>query len=79
MKRLEIHFVPRIKVTQHAIAYGLFELVVDVGSSLGLWLGLSFLGVWHEGVRMVVGLRDYCTTSCGLRKSMEKKKTVLFT
>ena len=35
-----------VKTTRHRFAYGLFELVVDVGSSLGLWIGLSFLGVF---------------------------------
>ena len=27
-------------------AYGFFDLVVEVGSSLGLWIGLSALGVF---------------------------------
>ena len=26
-------------------AYGFFDLIVEVGSSLGLWIGLSALGV----------------------------------
>ena len=28
------------------IIYGWFEFFIDAGSSLGLWLGLSALGIW---------------------------------
>ena len=34
-----------VKVTKFMYTYGIFELVVDVGSSLGLWVGLSALGI----------------------------------
>ena len=48
MKQDEIHlnFKKTVKVTRYLKAYGVFELVVDVGSSLGLWIGLSVLGVF---------------------------------
>ena len=39
-------FVEEVKVTQYLRSYGLFELVVDVGSSLGLWIGLSIVGLF---------------------------------
>ena len=43
---IELNFQKTVKVTRYLKAYGLFELVVDVGSSLGLWIGLSILGVF---------------------------------
>ena len=36
----------KLKVMRTMEAYGLFELVVEVGSSLGLWIGLSALGLF---------------------------------
>ena len=39
-------FVREVKVTKYVRSYGLFELVVDVGSSLGLWIGLSIVGLF---------------------------------
>ena len=41
-----LSFSKEVKVTKHVRIYGLFELVVDVGSSLGLWIGLSIVGVF---------------------------------
>ncbi len=37
-----------VKVLRHAYAYDMFDLVVDLGSSLGLWLGLSALSIFDE-------------------------------
>ena len=50
---LSVHIDPRVKISRHEMAYGLFELLVDVGSSLGLWMGLSFLGLFDEAVACV--------------------------
>ena len=41
-----ITFPKTVKVTKYQKAYGLFDLVVEVGSSLGLWIGISALGVF---------------------------------
>ena len=41
-----LEFKKTVKVTKYQKAYGLFDLVVEVGSSLGLWIGLSALGVF---------------------------------
>ena len=38
-------FERKARVTRHQRAYGPFELVVDFGSSLGLWIGLSAVGI----------------------------------
>ena len=40
-----LNFERKVKVTKYQKAYGLFDLVVEVGSSLGLWIGLSAIGV----------------------------------
>ena len=43
---VELHFPQQVKVTRYILAYGIFDLVVEGGSSLGLWIGLSGLGVF---------------------------------
>ena len=44
-----ISFNPKVRVTETSFNYGLFQYVIDVGSSLGLWLGLSVLGLYDLG------------------------------
>ena len=41
-----ISIVQHVHVTEKVANYSLFEFIVDVGSSLGLWLGLSVLGLF---------------------------------
>ena len=41
---LVLTFKETVKVIKHVQAYGIFDLVVEVGSCLGLWIGLSALG-----------------------------------
>ena len=41
-----LNFQKKAKVTKSVKAYGLFDLIVEVGSCLGLWIGLSALGVF---------------------------------
>ena len=43
--RVMLNFEKIVKVTRYMKAYGLFDLVVEVGSCLGLWIGLSAMGV----------------------------------
>ena len=50
-------FVKEVKVTKYVRSYGLFELVVDVGSSLGLWIGLSIVGVFDLVLDAVITIR----------------------
>ena len=40
-----LSFPREVKVTKHERTYGLPELVVDMGSSLGFWIGLAVVGV----------------------------------
>ena len=49
MRRNQIHlnFQPAINVRKVVLAYDLGALLVEVGSCLGLWLGLSVIGVYE--------------------------------
>ena len=42
----EIRIIDKIKVYTDVYAFDIFSLVVDLGSSLGLWLGLSALSIF---------------------------------
>ena len=48
-----LYFKASAKVTEEMMAYGLVDLAVEVGSSLGLWIGLSALGIFD--IAMAVG------------------------
>ena len=43
--RLTLKFKKMVKVEKKVFVYTWFHFIVDVGSSLGLWLGLSALGI----------------------------------
>ena len=45
-RRTVLSFQKRVKVTKYLNAYGFFDLMVEAGSSLGLWIGLSALGLF---------------------------------
>ena len=44
---------------QKVLAYGSYEFLIDVGSSLGLWLGLSVFGITDLGVDLVLYVRKF--------------------
>ena len=46
MSTIGLKFKRIVKVTRYMMAYGIFDLVVEIGSSLGLWIGLSALGIF---------------------------------
>ena len=50
--KIVLNLKKKVKVTRHEKAFGLFELVVDAGSSLGLWIGLSALGIFDLAAEM---------------------------
>ena len=41
-----LFFTNDVQVERIVLAYGLEDLLVEVGSCLGLWLGLSIVGVF---------------------------------
>ena len=42
-----ISFQNKVSVTHKIPDYDFFDFVIDTGSSLGLWLGLSIFGLWE--------------------------------
>ena len=52
--RMFLYFERDLKVTRHIVEYTWFNLIVDVGSSLGLWIGLSILGIYDLALDMLV-------------------------
>ena len=42
---VHIRFKQTVRVEKKVVVYTLFNFIIDVGSSLGLWLGLSALGI----------------------------------
>ena len=52
-------FKTSVKETGELMAYGLVDLAVEIGSSLGLWVGLSALGVFDVAVVAGGQLRKY--------------------
>ncbi len=45
---MEIIIDKKVPVYTFIFSYGIFDLVVEVGSALGLWLGLSAIGIFDE-------------------------------
>ena len=43
---LHLNTNEKVTVLKDVYSYDLFDLVVDLGSALGLWLGLSALGIF---------------------------------
>ena len=41
-----IIFNEEVKVYEKVFNYSLFQFIIDVGSSIGLWLGLSALSIY---------------------------------
>ena len=48
-----LYFENRVQVETVVIAYDFVSLLVEIGSSLGLWLGLSVIGIFDVAVVVV--------------------------
>ena len=58
---IQINLDPKVKIVTHRVVYGMFELIVDVGSSLGLWIGLSFLGIYDQMLEQCYWIKTACS------------------
>ena len=47
-----------IKVESVVLAYGFDDLLVEIGSSLGLWLGLSVVGIFDVFIPSYAWLKN---------------------
>ena len=47
---LILHFADQVVYTTKTLAYGPSEFLIDMGSSLGLWFGLSVFGITDLGI-----------------------------
>lgn len=48
-----ISFVQNVQMTEKVANYHMFDFIIDVGSSMGLWLGLSVFGLYDLAVTVV--------------------------
>ena len=48
-----VSFIQNVEVTERVASYSLFDFIVDVGSSMGLWLGLSVFGLYDLAKNVV--------------------------
>ena len=51
--RLILKFEKTFRVEKKIAVYSWFNFVIDIGSSLGLWLGLSALGITDLAIKAV--------------------------
>ena len=59
---LRIRFDKLVKIKKKVVVYTLFNFIIDVGSSLGLWLGLSALGITDLTMQAVKILRRWLSS-----------------
>ncbi len=59
LSEVVLTFNPKVLVTERVPNYDMFKYIIDVGSSLGLWLGLSVLGLHDLVVLAVKFIKDY--------------------
>ena len=48
-----------VTVTTDVVAYNGFNLVVDLGSALGLWLGVSALSMYDLATEIIIKTKNY--------------------
>ena len=53
-----IYFNDNVKIETVLLAYGMNSLLVEIGSSLGLWLGLSVVGLFDVLLAIIQKIRQ---------------------
>ena len=51
---IRFRFQQTVKIEKKVVVYTWFNFIVDVGSSLGLWLGLSALGITDMAIEVFI-------------------------
>ncbi len=51
--KIQIKFSPTVKLTESISGYDAWALTVEIGSALGLWLGLSAIGILDAVIVMI--------------------------
>ena len=51
---LKFRFKETVRVEKKIVVYTWFNFIIDVGSSLGLWLGLSALGIADLAINAIM-------------------------
>ena len=62
-----IHFDETVGVKTIRPSYTFTDLVVEMGSSLGLWLGLSMIGLWEVCVFVTARLAAACRRKTAIK------------
>ena len=57
---IRIHFNEAIKVKKEYLQYGYFDMMVEIGSSLGLWLGLSAIDLVAYKLHLFQKIKNLC-------------------
>ena len=52
-------FEERVTVSQNVIGYTFSDFLIDLGSSVGLWFGISVIGLTDLGVQLVTFIKPY--------------------
>ena len=56
---LEFRFRNTVKIEKKIVVYTFFNFIIDVGSSLGLWLGLSALGITDLVIQVLMVAKTF--------------------
>ena len=56
---LKFRFKKTVRVKKKIVVYTWFNFIIDVGSSLGLWLGLSALGITDLTIEAFIRLEKW--------------------
>ena len=68
-----LYLEDEVKVERIMLAYGFTDLLVEIGSCLGLWLGLSVVGIFDIVVTIVANVQH--SLYWYFKKSSDQKKT----